>query len=226
MRNLLGLCLCATWGLAQASTVAGEEAAGNAAGGTVRGRVRFDGGDPPKGITVTDAVVYLTGEGLVPQEKTPQANVAPAVLDQKDIAFVPHVLPVMVNRPVEIRNGDAILHNIHTNSAKNNSFNRAQPAKGAFSTSFGTPEVIPVGCDIHSQMSAYIVVLPNPFFAKPAKDGTFAIPGIPPGKYQLVGWHEKRRKATATVEVGAGETLQADVNFVKTPANPKEDKRP
>ncbi len=194
-------------------------------GGTLQGRVLFQGEkDPPKGIIVSDAVVYLVGSGPAPTAVPAKDGPPVAILDQRDIAFVPHVLPVAQGSKVEIRNSDAILHNVHTRSAKNPPFNRAQLAKRTFHVVFESPEVIPVGCDVHSQMSAYILVLPTPLFTKAGKDGTYTIAGIPPGKYQLIGWHEKYGPVTTEVEAAAGKTAQADVSFSTASAAAKEAK--
>ena len=125
-------------------------------------------------------------------------------------------LSVVVATPVEFRNSDAILHNVHTNSKKNEPFSRLQaPAAAKIVHVFESPEVIHIGCDIHSQMSAYIVVVPNRFFTKASKNGAFTLKGVPPGTYKLVAWCEKYRTVSKTVEVKAGVTTQTDMDFQK-----------
>lgn len=141
-----------------------------------------------------DAVVWLVG--AAPAPASPNAR---AVFDQKDLAFTPHVLPVREGTTVEFRNSDAVLHNIHTRSRLNPFFNRAQLGGGKFDVAFPKPEVIAVNCDVHSQMNAWIVVLPSPYFAKPGRNGTFSIRNVPPGRYRLFAWHERY----ATVEIGS-----------------------
>lgn len=161
-----------------------------------------------RGAKLADAVVYLTGAGL--------ASAAPSdtvVLDQADLLFAPHVLPVVAGATVAFRNSDAILHNAHTVSAKNRPLNRAQVGHSSFATVFRVPEPVHVVCDIHSQMSAYVVVVPNRFFAKAKANGTYAIADVPPGTYELVAWHEKYGTVTATVVVRAGSATQADVTL-------------
>ena len=179
--------------------------------GSLTGRVTFDGGKAPAGVVVSDAVVYLVGEGLV--EAAPDAPAAPAVLDQKDITFVPHVLPLVAGAEVEIRNSDAIMHNVNANGRENRPFNRSQLAGMKLRIKIPFPEIVPVKCDVHSQMSAYIAVVPNRFYAQPAADGSYTIANVPAGTYELVGWHEKYGAVTTQVEVLKGETITAVMNF-------------
>lgn len=187
-----------------------------AAAGTLQGRVLFAGKKSPQGVIVTDALVYLVAEGRTPKEALTKDGASVPVLDQRDITFAPNVLPVVAGSEVEIRNSDNITHNVHTISQKNPSFNRAQLRHRAFRVTFESPELIRVRCDIHSQMHAYIHVLPTPLFTKAGEGGTYAIAGIAPGKYELVGWHEKYGAVTSKVEIGAGKTTQADVNLPGT----------
>lgn len=174
----------------------------------------------PPGVVVTDAVLYLVGEGLASNENQGPggdlaSEAAKPLLDQVDITFVPHVLPVVAGTTVQFRNGDATVHNIHTYSQKNQSFNKSQAPKGHVAIVYDEPEIVHVGCDIHSQMSAYIVVVPNRFFAMGRKDGSFSIEGIPPGTYELVGWHEKYGTTSQKVEIGPGSSTQVEVTFKK-----------
>lgn len=182
--------------------------------GTLQGRVVFPGA--ASGVTAADAIVYLQGDGLA---ATAAVAKDAAVLDQRDITFVPHVLPIVAGSKVEIRNDDNIMHNIHTRSEANPPFNRAQMRHRAFEVVFPAPEIVRVSCDVHSQMSASIVVLPNAFFAKAEKNGAYTIAGVPPGQYELVGWHEKYGTVTTKIHVTAGKTTPADVVFSKTSAS-------
>ncbi|MFQ5748148.1 MAG: hypothetical protein ACE5H3_01670 [Planctomycetota bacterium] len=198
-----------------------QEAASN--GGTLQGRVHFPDNKVPKGFLLSDSVLYLKGRGLeeamAPSKGLPAASKGEAAqkvyLDQVDITFTPHILPVVKGTEILIRNNDSILHNIHTQSRKNKAFNRAQAPNMKLPVTFKKTEVIHVGCDIHSQMSAYIIVVPNSFFTKAAKDGSFQIPGVPAGKYELVCWHEGLKQVSVEVEVAAGRATEADVEFGK-----------
>lgn len=192
------------------------------AAGTLRGRVLLEAGAPLQDAAANDVVVYLTGEGLKPHGQAagsggsePQAGLS--TLAQKDLTFVPHVLPVLAGSEVEIRNDDETLHNVHTRCSANTPFNVTQLRHKTRRVTFPHPEVVAVSCDIHSQMRAYVVVLENRFFAKPGKDGTYTIGNIPPGKYSLSAWHEKFGTATmpAQVEIVSGRTTEADVSLTK-----------
>lgn len=203
---LLGSAMSGTW----LTNPRAQEATG-----TLRGHIRFGGATPQKGINAADTVVYLAGDSVAAKAGG-ASQMATPVLDQRDITFVPHVLPVLAGAKVQIRNSDAILHNVHTTCRMNQAFNRAQLGNKAFEVVFEKPEIIRVVCDIHSQMSAYIVVVPNPHFTKAQKDGSFTLSGVPPGKYQLIAWHEKYGSTTHAVEISAGKTTEADVNLTKT----------
>lgn len=182
--------------------------------GQVTGRIAFPDGASGAGLVPTNAVIYLVGGDL--------ASVAPpsgtagmkSRLNQQNITFIPHVLAVPVGTAVEISNSDAILHNVHTRSRENRPFNRSQLANMKLSVTFTEPEVVTVSCDVHSQMSAFIVVVPNGFFAQADQNGGYEIADVPAGTYQLVGWHEKFGTVTTDITITAGQATQAELKFV------------
>jgi plastocyanin len=176
--------------------------------GTVSGRVTFDGGSAPAELVTSDAVVYLVGDGL---EGRPDAT--QSVLDQSDITFAPHVVTVIAGGKVEIRNSDAIMHNVHSHSRENRPFNKSQLAGMSTTVTLRAPEIVSVTCDVHSQMSAYIAVLPNGFFARPDGTGSYTIDNVPVGTYELVAWHEEYGSVSAPVTVSEGGAVTSDINF-------------
>ncbi|MFQ5678017.1 MAG: carboxypeptidase regulatory-like domain-containing protein [Gemmatimonadota bacterium] len=185
--------------------------------GRLEGRVSWSGGPLPEWESVTDVVVYLLGGDLEDATHTPAV---PAVLAQKDFTYVPHVLPIAVRAALTITNGDTALHNIHTYSKgrrRNPSFNRAQRAHTTLTTAFRAPDSLLVLCDIHPQMEAHIMVLPNPYFAKPDEKGAYTITEIPAGRYELVAWHPSYTSVRDTVEVEAGRTTRTDLVFAAQP---------
>ena len=177
--------------------------------GSVVGQVLFEGQARPAGVVISDAVVYLVGEGL---SEVPVPAATP-VLDQRDITFTPHVITVVVGSEMEITNSDAIIHNVKTKSRENRRFNRAQIPNMKMTVTFDEPEVITVVCNIHSQMSAYIVVVPNASFARVAEDGSYSLKGVPAGQYQLVAWHEAYGQQITDVVVESGGSVEAVVDF-------------
>jgi hypothetical protein len=140
----------------------------------------------------------------------------PATLDQHGCHYVPHVLALQVNQAFNITNSDATSHNVNVDAKQNEKFNQGQPPGAApIAKQFKRAEtVIPVKCNQHPWMRAYVGVLPHPFFAVTDKDGHFEIKGVPPGTYTLVAWHEKYPQGlTQSVTVGAGAAADAAFSF-------------
>ena len=162
--------------------------------------------------TLSNVLVYVK-KGL--EGKTFAAPKESVVLNQHGCWYEPHVVAVMVNQPLVVRNGDDTLHNIHAMPKINQGFNFAQPAKGMESTkTFDKEElVIPVKCDVHSWMGGYIGVLSHPYFAVTGKDGSFSLKNLPPGEYEIEAWHEKYGVKSMTVKVGEKESKTADFTF-------------
>jgi hypothetical protein len=147
-----------------------------------------------------------------------QAPSTPVVLDQDGCLYRPRVFGVMTGQPLEIRNDDPLLHNIKAVPTENRGFNISQPTAGMETTrTFTTPEaMVPLECNVHSWMHAYVGVMDTPFFATSGEDGTFTIEGLPPGTYGVEAWHEKLGKRTATVTVSEGGSGTADFSFAPT----------
>ena len=141
-----------------------------------------------------------------------------APLDQNGCHYKPHVMGVMVNQKISITNSDATQHNIHPTPKLNQEWNQTQSAgQGPIEKSFGRAEVlIPVKCNQHPWMKAYVGVMKHPLFAVSAEDGTFEIKGVPPGTYTVVAWREGGATGTEKpmqVTVTANGTAKADFAF-------------
>lgn len=137
------------------------------------------------------------------------AAAQPAVLDQKGCQYVPHVVGVQVNQTLNVTNSDPTAHNVNVDARQNEKFNQGQsPGAAPINKTFKRAEtVIPVKCNQHPWMKAYVGVLKHPFFAVSGADGSFTIKDVPPGKYTVVAWHEKFGEQTMEVTVpdsGAG----------------------
>jgi plastocyanin len=141
----------------------------------------------------------------------------PVQLDQKGCRYIPHVIGVMVGQPVEFTNSDPTMHNIHTTAETpvNPEVDISQPPKGGTAQRvFGKPELmIPVRCNNHPWMNAFINVSPNPFYAVSDENGHFEIRGLPAGTYTLVADHEDLGQQTAQVTVGSKQTATADFTY-------------
>jgi hypothetical protein len=139
---------------------------------------------------LANAFVYIK-RGLEGKNFSPPTD--PVILDQSGCWFHPHVLGVQVNQPLQIVNSDPVTHNIHPMAEINREWNHSQgPGDAPLHRKFTKPEImIPVKCNIHSWMHAYIGVLDHPYFSVSKDDGSFTISNLPPGTYTLVVWQEK-----------------------------------
>jgi plastocyanin len=161
---------------------------------------------PDKGIR--NAVVSLAkGRGLETKEADPSA----VELDQKECTFVPHVVVAPINSPVLFLNTDRLLHNLHSTSKSNPRFNRAQPKGRTIQITFKSPEIVQIECDLHTWMSAWIVVADHSFYTVTKEHGEFILDNVPPGSYTLRVWQESL--GTVTKEVTVAPTVGADVTI-------------
>jgi len=136
-------------------------------------------------------------------------------IDQNGCLYHPRVFGAVVGEDIVIKNSDNVLHNIKAVPKVNRGFNISQPSAGMTSKrTFASPEVmVPLECNVHGWMHAYVGVLPHPFFATSGEDGSFSIKNLPAGTYTIKAWHEKLGTQQTTVTVGAGETKTADFTF-------------
>ncbi len=140
----------------------------------------------------------------------------PVVLDQHGCQYHPHINVLQVGQPLQIKNSDATLHNVHALPNVNGQFNEGQPVQGMVSTKkFDKPELTPfkVKCDVHGWMKSYMAVMPHPFYSVSQMNGTFSIANLPPGSYTIVAWHEKYGQQEQQVTVGAKESKAVNFTF-------------
>jgi plastocyanin len=200
-----------------------------ASAGSIDGTIRFAGAIPaPKLIDMSDdpacveahhgrahdasimvgpnkglANVFLFVEkGL--EGKRFEVPATPVVIDQTGCWFVPRVLGIEVGQVLRVVNSDPVTHNIHPMAMVNREWNHSQgPGDPPIDRRFVKPEImIPVKCNIHSWMHAYIGVVSNPYFAVSDSTGSFKIPNLPPGTYTIAAWQEKLGMQRQTVAVG------------------------
>jgi plastocyanin len=137
-------------------------------------------------------------------------SAAPAVqTDQKQCVFVPRVVVVPAGGTVEFLNSDRLLHNLHSASADNPTFNRTQPKGRTIPLAFRRPETIRIDCDLHPWMRAWVVVAEHPFYAVTNDRGEFALENVPPGTYTLQVWHESLGVVKKDVAVSGGDGVTA-----------------
>jgi hypothetical protein len=140
----------------------------------------------------------------------------PVVLDQKGCRYVPHVIGVMVGQPFQVINSDPTIHNVHTMPSDGSpELNVSEmPRTGTTKQVFTAPQLMmPVRCNNHPWMQAFVNVSPNPFFAVSDENGHYEITGLPPGTYTLVAVHEELGQQETQVTVQSKQTAKADLTF-------------
>ena len=142
-----------------------------------------------KNGALANALVYIKS-GLEGKQFEPPKEAV--VLDQKGCMFVPRVVPLRTNQTLSVKNSDPVSHNIHPRPRDNREWNQQHPPGAPdLQRRFARPEIrIPVRCNVHSWMRAWIAVLDHPWFAVTKEDGSFEWPSVPPGKYTVAVWHE------------------------------------
>lgn len=163
---------------------------------------------------LANVVVYIS-QGLTGNE--PAAPSQPATMEQKGCQYVPHVVALNVGQHLSVVNDDKTAHNIHPDpkpGGGNVPWNKSQVVgSGPIDATFTTSEIaIPVKCNIHPWMRAYIAVVKGPFGVS-NENGSFKLDNVPPGTYTLTAWHETYGTQTQTVTVAAGKPAAADFSF-------------
>jgi plastocyanin len=169
-------------------------AAGPALAGTVHGKVQVLEKEGRPASDTGDAVVWVEGP------KT-RARPVGGTVSMKSKAFVPRVTVVTVGGSVEFPNLDAISHNVFSVSGENRfDLNLYKKPKSA-SKVFDHPGVVRIYCNIHPQMSGFVLVRDNPFWARVGADGSFSIPDVPAGAWVLKAWHERAGESDQPITV-------------------------
>jgi plastocyanin len=162
------------------------------------------------------ANVFVYVKSGIPAWSAP-FNAPPVVMDQKGCRYVPHVIGVQQGGKVEYRNSDPATHNVHTlpqDSANHSVDVSEMPGGEPQAETFRSPELmIPVRCNNHPWMQAFINVAPNAFFAVTGTDGSFTLHGLPPGTYTVAAVHEKLGEQDLQVTVPAKSTAKADFTY-------------
>jgi plastocyanin len=168
-------------------------------GGTVTGKVEAT---PAKYLEET--VVYLKGPKGAAKPQT-------RIMDQKAMAFIPHVMAVTVGDTVKFQNHDGVVHNVY--SPDNEGFNLGSfKQEEERSYTFNQEGAYSQLCSMHPEMLAYIFVAPTPYAAAVDKKGNFTIANVPPGTWQVAIWNSRLKGAEKSVTVAAGQTVTVSLS--------------
>ena len=164
--------------------------------------------DAPAVPEIANVVVYVKDPGYrgpLPVKRTE--------MKQENETFIPRTLAVTKGSTVDFPNDDPFFHNVFSLSGAAN-FNLGRYPRGQTrSQTFNKAGVVKVYCQIHSHMSATILVFDHPFFTIPELDGTFELPNLPSGDYVVVGWHERVGERAASVHVEHGKTTSVTLSL-------------
>ena len=191
---------------------------GQASAGNIKGALKVKGLRTPENI-----LVYLSKA----PPATEDLSKAKFVMDQRNLEFVPQVLPILVGATVDFPNNDKVDHNVFSMS-RTKKFNLGSYTAGeSKSVVFDKPGIVELRCDVHAEMAAYILVMKNPYFAVTDKQGQFEIPDsshleqtgltggkdLAPGKYFIKSWHQKLKsqKQAVVVPENGDVTIQLDL---------------
>lgn len=214
-----------------------DKVANEAVVGTVKGTVKLEGTPPPnkqlnlgtcttetKGPVYADTVLAKDGKlenafvwiktGLE-SYKGGAAPSEPVVMDQRGCMYKPHVVGAQVGQKVVFLNSDPVLHNVRTVADSNATFNEMMQTKDTRLVKVFDKEEVPVRakCDVHPWMSAFIGVVPHPFFAVSSDTGEVTLSNVPEGDYEIEAWHEAFGRQTQSVKVKPRETVQVAFTF-------------
>ena len=196
-----------------------------AAGGAIRGRVelRQPAADLQPRPNVADLGMHARHGATGRRQSVIYLDPAPRAafdareeprgrMDQRNETFIPHVLAIVAGTTVDFPNGDRTYHNVFSLS-KPRVFDLGRYAAGrSKSVRFDKPGIVRVFCEIHSHMSAYILVFAHRYFAVTDDDGQYRIENVPPGSYTVVAWHEALDPESRRVTVP--ESGDVDLNFL------------
>ena len=166
--------------------------------------------------TVKAAGLASNADAVVWVQQAPgtfKAPAQPVTMDQKQMQFIPHVLPVVAGTTVRFLNSDPTPHNVF--SPDNEKYNlgtwpQGQSKDYAYSKCAKFPCVYTQLCRVHPEMEGFVVVLPNTYFAVSNKEGHFEITGVPAGQYTVAVWHPKLKAQPKPVTVEAGKPATVD----------------
>ncbi len=157
----------------------------------------------------SDAVIYVDA---IPGKTFP-APKEHAKVDQMNLMFIPHVLPVLVGTTVDFLNSDAVLHNVFSPDACAEKFNLGTWPKGQVrSYTFKKDCVATLLCKVHPEMEGFVVAVPTPYFAVTKADGAYRIADVPDGSYTVKVWHPKLKGTQKAVKVAGATAADFEIS--------------
>ena len=164
--------------------------------------------DPGSAPEIKNVVVYLKDVAFRGSLRPMRAEIT-----QQHEAFMPRVLAVTRGSTVDFPNADPFFHNVFSLSGAETFDLGRCPQGQTKSKTFPKAGLVKVFCHIHSHMSATILVLDHPYFAVPEVDGAFTLSNVPPGRYTIVGWHERVGERTTPIVVEDGKTASINLSL-------------
>jgi plastocyanin len=182
------------------------------AGGRIVGKVTVTEADG-KPTPAADVIVYVVGF-----DEAPDPSATPVKIAQKDRKFVPELVAITVGEDVSFPNGDPFLHNVFSQSSAR-VFDLGSFKKGdTKQKDFPSAGVVDVYCNIHPEMAATILVLPNRRHTRAAADGTYTLAGVPPGTWNVFAYTRRAQKpSSARVTVVNGQDAKLDLALQRGP---------
>lgn len=172
--------------------------------------------------TIHGKVTGAKGESVVYIDSAPGNSLAPsqhAVMNQKGLMFMPHLLVVQKGTTVDFKNEDSVEHNVFWPSISGNKslgHNMGTWPRGEQrGFKFDNPGVVPLLCNVHPDMSGYIVVSPTPYFATTNAAGEFTIENVPNGTYKLTAWNEAGKGKTQSVQATVSGDTAVNIALTK-----------
>jgi plastocyanin len=178
--------------------------------GTIKGKVTAKRTkDLPNTVVFVDSI---PGDFKPPKEHV--------LMNQKNLVFIPHVLPVLAGTTVDFLNSDDVAHNVFTPDESASKFNLGTWPTGEIRSYMferrcaKTCDAVML-CNVHPEMEAFVVIMQNPYFAKVDDSGCFQIEGIPAGTYTVAVWHPKQQAAPAKVDIGTDGAIELHFDLQK-----------
>jgi hypothetical protein len=200
--------------------------------GVVRGKISFDGTPPVmkelKNDNCCDGAKPLKEETVVVGPDKGLANcfiwidgIGPAApkgdvptIDQVFCQYVPHVVGITIGQKLNVRSSDPIIHNVNFKGQKNSQMNFGMTTAGEQKrVAFGAAEIMPLKCDVHPWMIAYVGVFENSYFAITKSDGAFTISDMPTGTYKLILWHELYGQKEQSITIDSNKPVEVNLTY-------------